>query len=185
MHSSTKYFSGHSDALGGVLITRKKEVAEILLQERTTMGNVPGNLESWLLLRSLRTLTLRVRQQCENAFAVARWLESPENAQVVKRVHYPGLPSHPGHEVAKKQMQLFGGMLSVELHTEQAARALPQRLKLFRDATSLGGVESLIDWRYKWDQSVSPTLLRVSIGLEAHEDIIADFRQAFQTQAKI
>lgn len=126
-----------------------------------------------------------MKQQCENAFTVARWLESPENAHIVARVHYPGLPSHPGHEVAKKQMSMFGGMMSIELKTQEQARALPQRLKIFRDATSLGGVESLIDWRYKWDQTQSPTLLRVSIGLENPEDLIADFRQALKTLSKI
>jgi len=179
MHSTTKYFGGHSDLLGGVVIVKDESVAVALANERSVMGNVPGNLEVWLLLRSLRTYTLRVKQQCETAYQLAQWLASPENNHVIYKVWYPGLPSHPGHEIAKKQMNSFGAMLSIELKDPIQAQKLPQKFKLFKDATSLGGVESLVDWRYRWDQAVSNRLIRVSIGLEALEDLKADFTQAF------
>jgi len=172
MHSSTKFLSGHSDVTGGVLAVRDEALAEALRQERTLLGAVPGALETWLTLRSLRTLGLRVTRQSENAARVAGWLHGK-----VPRVWHPSLPDDPGHALLGRQMRGGGGVLSIELESERAASALPARLRLFRDATSLGGVESLIDWRYRYDKAAPPALLRLSIGLEAPEDLIADLAQ--------
>jgi cystathionine gamma-synthase len=169
LHSTSKYLSGHSDALGGVLVTRDERLAGALRSARTYSGSVPGALETWLTLRGVRTLGVRVRHQTATATRLAAWLEPR-----VARVWHPSLPSHPGHALAKRQMRGPGPMLSIELATEEAARELPRHLELFRDATSLGGVESLIEWRHKLDKSASPTLLRVSVGLEEPEDLEAD-----------
>lgn len=168
-HSATKLLAGHSDALMGVLVTRDPAVAERLRAERTVSGAVPGALETWLALRGLRTLGLRVRRQTETATALAAWLEPR-----VARVWHPSLPSHPGHALARTQMSGPGPILSIELASEAAARALPRHLALFRDATSLGGVESLVEWRRKHDPEAPPTLLRLSVGLEDPEDLVAD-----------
>src|SRR5512138_70673 len=149
-HSVTKLLAGHSDALAGVLVARDEAVAAKLRAERTIAGAVPGALETWLALRGLRTLGLRVRRQTETATALAAWLEPR-----VARVWHPSLRSHPGHELAARQMTGPGPILSIELATEDAARKLPKHLALFRDATSLGGVESLIEWRRKVDHEVS------------------------------
>ncbi len=178
MHSTTKFFSGHSDALGGVLVTGSTEIATQLHQARTTAGSVPGALETWLTLRGIRTLAVRVRQQTETATRLAAWLEPR-----VPRVWHPSLASHPSYDLARKQMRGPGPILSIELASEQAARELPRHLQLFRDATSLGGVESLIEWRRKQDPEASPTLLRLSVGLETPEDLIADLNQALAKTA--
>lgn len=172
MHSSTKFLSGHSDALGGVLAVAEEERAVKLRQERAVQGNVLGALETWLTLRSLRTLELRVRRQSGTATELARWLSGR-----VAKVWHPSLPGHPGHHISQEQMWGPGGVLSIELDSEAQARALPARLRLFRDATSLGGVESLIEWRRRHDPQAPPTLLRISIGLEDPADLIADLEQ--------
>ena len=130
--------SGHSDAVGGALCVEDDELAERLHAQRTAMGSVPGSLEVWLLLRSLRTLSLRLERHCSSATAIATWLdESVADAEhplhgLVRRVWHPSLPSHPGHDVATRQMapRLFGGVLSVELHSEAAARALTSQLQV-------------------------------------------------------
>jgi cystathionine gamma-synthase len=173
MHSSTKFLSGHSDVTGGVLVAPTAEQARVLRAERTVSGAVPGSLEAWLTLRSLRTLTLRVRRQSESATALAAWLEGR-----VPKVWHPSLPSHPGHRLAREQMRGPGGVLSIELENSEAAQALPTRLRLFANATSLGGVESLIEWRHRYDATTPPGLLRVSVGLEDPADLIADLAQA-------
>jgi len=173
MHSMTKFLSGHSDALGGVLVARDEPLATRLRQARTLSGAVPGALETWLVLRGVRTLALRVRRQAETAERLAAWLEPR-----VARVWHPSLPSHPGHALARRQMAAGGPILSIELETEEAARWLPRRLTLFRDATSLGGVESLVEWRKKHDPEAPPGLLRLSIGLEDPGDLEADLAQA-------
>ena len=173
MHSSTKFLAGHADALGGVLAVGDPERAAQLRRERAVQGNVPGVLETWLTLRSLRTLALRVERQSGSATRLAAWLTGQ-----VPRVWHPSLPGHPGYEVAKEQMRGPGGVLSMELDSEPAARALPARLRLLRDATSLGGVESLIEWRRRHDPQAPPALLRVSVGLEDPEDLIEDLRKA-------
>jgi cystathionine gamma-synthase len=169
LHSMTKFLSGHSDALGGVLVAREPAVADGLRRARTFSGGVPGALETWLVLRGVRTLGLRVRRQSETATRLAAWLEPR-----VARVWHPSLASHPGHAVAARQMSGFGGILSIELGSEEAARALPRHLSLFRDATSLGGVESLLEWRRKHDPEAPPALLRMSVGLEEPEDLVGD-----------
>jgi cystathionine gamma-synthase len=172
MHSMTKFLSGHSDALGGVLVARDPAVAERLRQERTVTGAVPGALESWLVLRGVRTLGVRVRHQSETATRLAAWLDGR-----VARVWHPSLPSHPGHALAKKQMRGPGPVLAIELESEAAARELPKHLRLFRDATSLGGVESLVDWRRKQDPEAPAALLRLSVGLEDADDLLADLER--------
>jgi len=156
MHSTTKFYGGHSDLLAGVLVVRTVEEQEALRAERLVMGNVPGNLEVWLLLRSLRTMELRVRRQCETAHKLAAWLSSAPNARYVKVVHHLSLPTHPDHALARRQLKdgLFGPMMAIEMQTEALARLLPTRVQVIQDATSLGGVESLIDWRYKHDDTV-------------------------------
>lgn len=169
LHSMTKFLSGHSDALGGVLVARDAATADALRRERTYSGAVPGALETWLVLRGVRTLGLRVRRQTETATRLAAWLEPR-----VARVWHPSLPSHPGHALASRQMSGFGAILSVELGSEEAARELPRHLSLFRDATSLGGVESLLEWRRKHDPEAPPALLRMSVGLEELEDLTRD-----------
>ena len=192
MHSSTKYLSGHSDAMGGALCVSDPALASQLKEERTAMGSTPGGLEAWLLLRSLRTLHLRVARQCETAATLARWLHGAvdgggggggSNHQLsglLRSVAHPSLASDPSHAVAKRQMHGgFGGCLAIELATEAAARALPAALSLFHDATSLGGVESLIEWRRKYDDAVSPLLLRLSVGLEEPEHLQMDLQQAY------
>ena len=153
MHSTTKYLAGHSDALGGALCVGDAELAAALRDDRAALGSQPGAMETWLLLRSLRTLHLRVARQSATAAALAEWLHRAASGEaghplsgVVAAVAHPSLPSDPSHAVAAKQMDGGGGCFALELSTEEAAKALPAELALFRDATSLGGVESLIEW---------------------------------------
>lgn len=174
LHATTKYLAGHSDALGGALCVSDKQLAQELRQDRIALGSTPGSMEVWLLMRSLRTLHVRVERQSRTAAELAEWLHraTVPNADhplkgLIHAVHHPSLPSHPQHAVAQRQMLGgYGGCLALELATESAARALTGALTLFRDATSLGGVESLIEWRRKYDAAVSPLLLRISFGLE-------------------
>ena len=188
MHSTTKYLSGHSDAMGGALCVRDEALAAQLKDDRTALGSTPGAMEVWLLLRSLRTLHLRVERQSHTATRLARWLEDATLHRehplsgMIHAVHHPSLTSHVSHEIALRQMPGgCGGVLAVELQSEEAAKALPAQLALFRDATSLGGVESLVEWRRKYDDEVSPLLLRLSIGLEDEEDLKQDLEQAIAT----
>ena len=169
MHSSTKFLCGHSDAMGGVLVVEEEELAGRLREERTVSGSVLGSLETWLTLRSLRTLGVRVERQSQTATKLAAWL-----VERVPRVWHPSLPSHPNFELGQRQMRGPGGILSFELDDPAAAQALPNRLRLFQNATSLGGVESLIEWRRKHEPSAPEGLLRVSVGLEGPEDLISD-----------
>eukprot|EP01065_Artemidia_motanka_P005337 TRINITY_DN12586_c0_g1_i1.p2 TRINITY_DN12586_c0_g1~~TRINITY_DN12586_c0_g1_i1.p2 ORF type:complete len:404 (+),score=143.32 TRINITY_DN12586_c0_g1_i1:65-1276(+) len=186
MHSATKYLAGHSDALAGALVTRDSGVYQQLLDDRMVLGSIPGNLEVWLLLRSLRTLEIRVKRQCETAAGLARWLSGPHAAQLgVTKVWHPSLPTHPNHAVASKQMPGgYGGVLSIEVKGDGVAKRLPECLKLFRNATSLGGVESLIEWRHRWDPKVTPRLVRLSVGLEAEADLRADIERALLRAAQ-
>jgi cystathionine gamma-synthase len=172
-HSMTKFLGGHSDALGGVLVARDPALADGLRATRTVTGAVPGALETWLVLRGVRTLGLRVRQQTATATRLAAFLEPR-----VARVWHPSLPSHPGHALAKQQMRGPGPILSIELASEASARALPGALRLFRDATSLGGVESLVEWRRKQDPHASPNLVRIAVGIEDPEDLERDLEGA-------
>ena len=181
MHSATKYLNGHSDVLAGVLATRNTEDrwADIYtIQSRT--GAVPGAFESWLLMRGLRTLFIRFERQSANAMAVA---EAMSKHPAVSRVLYPGLPSHPGHAIAKRQMTGgFGGMLSLRLKGGfDAARKLAAGTQVFIQATSLGGVESLIEHRKPIEGAESPTpddLVRISCGIEPGDELIADLTRA-------
>jgi cystathionine gamma-synthase len=181
-HSATKYLNGHSDVLAGVLAVRDASLpiwADIQ-EERKIGGATLGAFEAWLLLRGLRTLHLRVRQASENALTIAKHLE--EHARI-EGVSYPGLPSHPQHAVAQRQMQGgFGGMLSFEVKGgAPGALGVIARLKLIKVATSLGGVETLVEHRRTIEgpqSDVPPGLLRLSVGVEDVEDIWADLAQA-------
>jgi cystathionine gamma-synthase len=180
LHSTTKYFGGHSDVQGGALVfARKGPHLEAAEHVRHILGAVASPFNSWLVLRGLRTLAVRVAAQSATALVVARALEAHP---AVSAVHYPGLPSDPGHEVARRQMSAFGGMLSFRTHggREAAVRAVG-RVRLFARATSLGGVESLIEHRASSEgpQSTTPQeLIRISVGLEHPDDLVADLRQA-------
>lgn len=186
MHSTTKYLGGHSDLLGGAVIAREhSEFFDRVVTVQRSGGAVPSPFDCWLLLRGIRTLPHRMRVHCENAAKVAAFLN--QHPKVCK-VHYPGLESHPGHAIATRQMSHgFGGMLSFEvcpdgLHSgEQNARRLASRTQIFTQATSLGGVESLIEHRASVEGPASKTpknLLRVSVGLEHPDDLIADLEEA-------
>ncbi len=181
MHSTTKYLGGHSDVLGGAVITRvDDEFFQRVRKIQTTGGAIPSPFDCWLVRRGVSTLPWRVRAQSEQAFAIARFLSLHP---AVERVHYPGLAEHPGHAVAARQMKAFGGMLSVQVKGGEAeAMAVAARVKVFTRATSLGGVESLIEHRASVEgpQSLTPrNLLRVSVGLENVDDLIEDLNQAF------
>lgn len=182
MHATTKYLGGHSDVMGGALITRADdEFFGRLRLIQQAGGAVASPFDSWLVGRGLRTLPWRVRAQSANAEAVARFLsEHPR----VRAVHYPGLPSHPGHDVVARQMLLPGGMASFEVHGgREEASAVVARLELFTRATSLGGTESLIEHRASVEGPTSttpPGLLRMSIGLEHPDDLVADLGRALR-----
>ncbi len=182
MHSATKYLNGHSDVVAGALITgQEDEYWAKVCHNRSDFGAILGPFEAWLLLRGMRTLFLRVRRASESALAIARHFEGrPEVAAVL----YPGLESHPGHAIARRQMTGgFGGMLSLRAAGgAEAALAVAKRCRVLQRATSLGGVESLIEHRATIEGPTSPIpqdLLRLSIGIEATEDLIADLEQGF------
>ena len=181
MHSATKYLNGHSDIVAGALLTAKEDdLWERICEVRAQAGAIPGSFEAWLLQRGMRTLFLRVRKASESAMAIAAHFEGHPN---LKTVIYPGLPGHPGHRIARQQMDGgFGGMLSMRVKGgAEAPLNVVKRCKVFTRATSLGGVESLIEHRYSIEGKSSPIpkdLLRLSIGIEAVEDLIADLEQA-------
>ena len=184
MHATTKYLGGHGDVLGGAVIAREADDAFARIRQvQRSAGAVPSPFECWLVLRGVRTLPWRMRAHSANAAAVARFLEEHPR---VACVHYPGLPSHAGHEVAARQMAAFGGMLSFEVRSEpgrerETALAVAARCRLVTRATSLGGSESLIEHRASVEPPGTGTpeaLLRVSVGLEHEADLIADFAQA-------
>jgi cystathionine gamma-synthase len=181
-HSVTKYFGGHSDVQGGVLVfKRRDETFEKATHVRHILGAVLAPFNAWLVLRGLRSLAVRVAVHSANALAVARALE---NHPAVSRVNYPGLPSHPGHAIAARQMSGFGGMMSFHVKAgRDAAIAAVGRAKLFVRATSLGAVESLIEHRATSEGAGSTTpqdLIRLSVGLEHPDDLIADLDQALR-----
>ena len=180
VHATTKYLGGHSDVLGGAVVARERgPLLERLRLLQTTGGAVPSPFDCWLVLRGIRTLPYRVRAQSEHALAVARFLAAHPR---VEAVHYPGLPSHPGHEVARRQMAMFGGMLSVQIKGgAEAAMAVAAKIRVFTRATSFGGTESLVEHRASIEGPGTTTpanLLRVSIGLEHPDDLIEDLAQA-------
>ena len=180
MHSSTKYFGGHSDVMGGAVVARDRGgLSDQLRDYQGTAGNVPSPFDCWLVRRSLTTLSCRVRAQTHSAERLAHFLQRRRG---VERVFYPGLESHPGHQLARKQMKGFGAMLSFCVRGgRDEAFAVAARTKLFTRATSLGGVESLIEHRASVEgpHTVTPeNLLRVSVGLENADDLIADLDEA-------
>lgn len=181
MHSTSKYFGGHSDVLGGCLILKENgALAEQIKSIQILTGGVPSPFECWLVTRGIKTLHVRVMQQTKNAAKLATFLEKHRK---IERVNYPGLKSHPHHKVAKKQMiGGFGAMLSVQVKgSAKNAMKLTGKLKLFTTATSLGGVESLVEHRKSIEGPDSPTpdnLLRISVGLENVADLISDWKQA-------
>jgi len=180
LHSTTKYFGGHCDVAGGMVITKiDSEFFQRIRGIQYSGGAVPSPFDCWLILRGMRTLPWRMRAHCENAAKVANFLAHHRH---VERVHYPGLASHPGHEIARKQMSMFGGMLSLEVKGGlDAAMSVAAKTKIFIRATSLGGVESLIEHRASIEGpgTTSPEgLLRLSIGLENADDLIEDLDQA-------
>jgi cystathionine gamma-synthase len=182
MHSTTKQIGGHSDVLGGALVTGAiDERWNRISDYRSVTGAVPSPFDSWLLLRSAPTLPIRARAQAAAAARIAEWCAT--QGTVVEKVHYPGLSTHPGHDVAARQMRNgFGSMLSIEVHGgAAAARAVAGSLRLFVRATSLGGVESLVEHRLSVEGPTSvapPGLLRLSVGLEDVEDLIEDLAAA-------
>jgi cystathionine gamma-synthase len=180
MHSTTKYLGGHSDVLGGAIVSKSNdEFFGRIRNIQTSAGTVPSPFECWLVLRGLKTLPYRMRAHSANAEQVAKFLsEHPR----VEKVHYPGLASHPGHDVAAGQMALFGGMLSVQVKGgREAAFGVASKVKVFTRATSLGGAESLIEHRASIEgpgTSTPDNLLRLSIGLEHWLDLTEDLAQA-------
>jgi cystathionine beta-lyase/cystathionine gamma-synthase len=187
LHSTTKYLNGHSDMVGGMLVTSRDDVAEQLGFIQNAAGGVPGPMDCWLALRGTKTLALRMRQHDANGRIVAKWLTEQT---VVKRVYYPGLPSHPQHDLASRQMRGFGGMISMELGDPALARKVAEGTKVFSLAESLGGVESLIGHpasmthasvpvAMRQEMGLTESLVRLSCGIEDPDDLIADLDQAF------
>lgn len=187
MHSGTKYIGGHSDMLCGVLATKKEDWLESLRDERTYLGSVMGSLEGWLGVRSLRTLEVRVSRQSSNCAHLVQWLDSLARsndeggiAETVEKVHHASL-QHSDMDWLKKQMPNgFGPVFAITMKSEALARRLPSKVELFHHATSLGGVESLIEWRAMSDKTVDPRLVRVSVGLESWEDLRVDLERGFK-----
>lgn len=189
VHSATKYLGGHSDAVGGVVVTDRDDLHQSLRFHQNAAGAVPGPMDCFLFSRGLKTLAVRMRAHQENARMLAPWLESHPG---VKRVWYPGLPSHPHHELANQQMSGFGGIISFELDGGlEEARRLMESTKLFLLAESLGGVESLIDHpavmthasvppERRAELGITDGLIRLSVGIEHGEDLKADLEQALQ-----
>ncbi|HSE92620.1 MAG TPA: aminotransferase class V-fold PLP-dependent enzyme [Methylomirabilota bacterium] len=179
-HSTTKFFGGHADVLGGAVVAARADgFFEKVRALQAATGGVPAPFDCWLLLRSIRTLPWRVRAHADNALAVARFLRAHPR---VEAVHYPGLPDHPAHAVAARQMSAFGGVLSFEVRGgRDAAMAVAAKLRLITRATSYGSVESLVEHRASIEgpQSRTPQgLLRLSVGLEHPDDVIEDLAQA-------
>jgi cystathionine gamma-lyase len=187
-HSTTKYLNGHSDMVGGIAIVRDDGLAERLTFLQNAAGAVPGPFDSWLALRGTKTLHLRMPRHDANGRRIASWLVDRVGAD---RVIYPGLPSHPQHELAVRQMSGFGGMISVDLGTTDCARKVLERVRVFSLAESLGGVESLISLpammthasvppERRAELGIGDGLIRLSCGVEDAEDLIEDLEQAFQ-----
>ena len=178
LHAVTKYLGGHSDLLAGALVAREPELVEALARVRTLHGGVPGALEAFLATRGLRTLAVRLRRGEENAAALADFLATHPR---VSRVHYPGRPDHPQHGIARSQLDGYGAIVSLELVGDAAsAEAVCAATRLIRHATSLGSVETTMERRaaYAGQEHVPPSLLRISVGIEALEDLQADLDQA-------
>jgi cystathionine gamma-lyase len=189
VHSATKYLNGHSDIVGGILVVSDQELGERLAFLQNAVGAIAGPFDSFLALRGLKTLHLRMREHCNNAQQLAEWLEAHPS---VDRVIYPGLPSHAQHDLAKRQMQAFGGMITVILKGDLSyARQFLERCHVFALAESLGGVESLIEHpaimthasvpaQQRKTAGISDTLIRLSVGIEDVEDLKKDLEQALR-----
>ncbi|HEY4569727.1 MAG TPA: PLP-dependent transferase, partial [Kribbella sp.] len=179
MHSATKFIAGHSDVILGAVVTADDDLWSAIELRRRSLGAIPGPMEAWLALRGLRTLALRLeRAQANAAFLAERLLEHPR----VSRVRYPGLPSDPGHERAAAQMSGFGAILSFELGGDAAgAQKVCESTELWVHATSLGGVESMLERRRRWPIEVATIpedLIRLAVGIEHPDDLWADLEQA-------
>ena len=188
VHSSTKYIGGHSDVVGGAIMTSNDDLEKQLRFHQNAVGAVPSPFDCWLLLRGIKTLALRVERQSANAMQVAQALE---RSQAVRRVYYPGLESHPNRSIASRQMRLFGGMVSFEVADEATAFRVLERLKLFTLAESLGAVESLAEHPARMTHASIPAaerqragvgdgLIRLSVGVEDAADLIADLESALR-----
>jgi cystathionine beta-lyase/cystathionine gamma-synthase len=188
VHSTTKYISGHSDVVGGAIITNDETKHNFFFEFLKTVGSTPSPFDNWLSLRGVKTLAVRMRAHCENAQAVADYLDQHPK---VKKVHYPGLLSHPDHKLAKRQMRGFGGMVAVEFNSVEDAKKVAESTRVFLLAESLGGVESLVAYpplmshatmseAQRLERGIPPTMLRLSVGIEDPEDLIADLDQALQ-----
>ncbi|HYF11532.1 MAG TPA: cystathionine gamma-synthase [Actinomycetota bacterium] len=183
VHSVTKYLGGHSDLVSGAIVTNDDELSERLTFLQNAVGAVPGPMDCYLALRGVKTLAVRMNAHCDGAERVVAFLSSHDR---VARVHYPGLPDHPGHEVAARQMRRFGGMVSFETATPDEAIALAERTRIFFLAESLGGVESLIEVPGPMTHlsvagsalEVPDTLVRLSVGIEHPDDLVEDLRRA-------
>jgi cystathionine gamma-synthase len=188
IHSTTKYLGGHSDVIGGFVATNDPTIAERLFFLQKSLGAVPGPFDAWLILRGIKTLAVRMREHCENARAVASFLAEHD---AVERVYYPGLPEHPGHEIAARQMRDFGGMVSFLAQSEKDAHALAARTTIWKLAESLGGVESLIEVPARMTHASTAdapfaapkNLVRLSVGIESVDDLVADLKQALVRSA--
>lgn len=192
MHSGSKYFGGHSDLLCGVLATKRADWTKQLFEDRLALGSVMGNMESWLGIRSLRTLEVRVQRASQNSAKLISWLDcamkasspAPDSDEaviqsVLQKIYHASLQNEPW--LQKQMPGGFGPVFSIVLHREEFAKILPTKLNFFQHATSLGGVESLIEWRALSDSRVDRKLLRVSVGLENWEDLKDDLLQAFNS----
>ena len=186
LHSTTKYLNGHSDMIGGVAVVRDDELATKLQFIQNAVGAIPGPFDCWLCLRGIRTLALRMRQHDANARRLAEWLAAHPR---VRQVYYPGLPSHPQHELACRQMNGFGGMISIDVGDAAYARRIVERTRIFALAESLGGVESLVGHPATMTHASVPpemrrrmgltdSLIRLSVGIEDVDDLVADLEQA-------
>lgn len=183
IHSATKYLGGHSDVVGGAIVTTEAEMQERLAFLQNAAGAVPGPLDCFLVLRGLKTLALRMEAHCRNAARIAEFLSTHPR---VSKVYYPGLPDHPGHDMARRQMKAFGGMVAFDTETEEEALEVCRKTKLFFLAESLGGVESLIEHPGRMTHAsvagspleVPATLIRLSVGIEHPDDLLEDLAQA-------
>jgi cystathionine beta-lyase/cystathionine gamma-synthase len=190
VHSTTKYLGGHSDVVGGFVACNDDALAERLYFLQKSLGAVPGPFDAWLVLRGLKTLAVRMRAHSENAKRIAEFLEGHD---AVERVLWPGLEAHPGHAVARAQMRDFGGMVSFTVETEQEAVELVARTKIFQLAESLGGVESLIEHPARMTHASTAgapfappgNLVRLSVGIESADDLVADLEAALVRRAAI
>ncbi len=187
VHSGTKYLGGHNDTLAGFLVTDREDISERLRFLYKTTGSCLAPFDSWLILRGIKTLGIRMKQAESNAMRLADWLKTRSS---VKRIVYPGLPEHPGHEIQKAQARGFGAMLSIELESKEYALAVLEKIKMIKYAESLGGVETLITYpttqthadvpeEIRIRNGITDSVLRISVGIEDAEDLIAELTRVF------